>query len=104
MVIFLSGDGNWYLPGGIIGKINTDNSSTLVRLFNIREDPIETIDESSNDPFLVNCMLTRMSEFMPAAQKVYFPDMDKWANPEYFGGKFRSWANDDTPIGHPPSH
>lgn len=104
MVTLLLGIGNWYLPGQIIGEEDKDTPETLVRLYNIRADPEEMYDNSTVNSFLVNCMLTRMADFMEDAQNVYYPDMDEWANPRYFNNVFRPWANKELPIGHPPSH
>lgn len=104
MIILPSGDGNWYLPGKNISKEDIDTPETLVRLYDIHADPEEMYDNSTSNPFIVNCMLTRLNYFVSISNDAFFPDMDKWADPRYYGGVFRPWANDEYPIGHPPSH
>ena len=94
MIIFFSGDMNWY-PGqnnSAFEKSYSLDSEKNVWLFDIENDPSERKDLSDSNPKIVRFLLDRLAYYNSTAVPVRFPDLDPQADPAKHGGVWGPWV------------
>jgi len=74
------------------GMEETDEQNVL--LFNLKEDPSESTDLSSQNTDRVKKMLQRLSEYYSVAVPPVLPCPDPSANPVYSGAVWKSWLDE----------
>ena len=68
-----------------------------MQLFNIADDPLETCNLARQPEYvpIILDLLRRLQKYHRESEPVYFPDVDFNANPEFHGGVWRPWLDDD---------
>ncbi|KAK2142403.1 hypothetical protein LSH36_961g00078 [Paralvinella palmiformis] len=74
-------------------NLEKDETNKNLWLFNIRKDPFEKRDVSSEYPDIVNHLLDRLSYYNSTAVPAYYPPFDPEADPALHGGVWGPWRD-----------
>uniref|UniRef100_A0A8C7WSJ5 Arylsulfatase family, member J n=1 Tax=Oryzias sinensis TaxID=183150 RepID=A0A8C7WSJ5_9TELE len=75
-------------------RVRWDGGKSLW-LFNITADPYERVDLSQHYPHIVKRMLLRLAQYNRTAVPVRYPAKDLRSNPQYNGGVWGPWYEDE---------